>query len=147
MITYLHDGIEFDLTVTYRDCTNVEWEWAGTWSAAGEPLMRERVSDSDRQGTVSLPDLYHYHGPLIPLHPRPTASQYRAAIDPNYADTLASGYIESPAAFGARIAPPALVPTPAVTLPQAPGRILAPSPLEQTGFRRFLSTLTGGRNA
>ncbi|MFG3136047.1 phiSA1p31-related protein [Streptomyces sp. NPDC048211] len=143
MNTYVHEGVEFDLALTYADVTGVEWVWTGRESVDGEPLMRQQTDRVDCQTLIPLPTLYWNHGPLIPISPRPTHTERRIAVDvdPNYADTVAAGYVESPAAFAARIAAPApLVPT-------APGSVLAPSPLEQTGFRRFLSTLTGGRSA
>lgn len=149
MTTYIHEDDRFDIEVTFEldvplaDVLGVEWTWTGNW-ADGEPLMLAAGSTTP----VPLPTVYRDHGPLFPLHPGPTASQYRAAIDPDYLDTVASGHWETPADFGERIsAAPARVPTPAVAIPQAPGTVLAPSPLEQTGFRRFLNTLTGGRNA
>ncbi|MFI9618065.1 phiSA1p31-related protein [[Kitasatospora] papulosa] len=136
--TFLFEGIEFDLTISYADTIGVEWEWAGAWTAAGEPLMRTHGVTM----LVSLPDVYKQHGPLIPIHPRPSAAQYKAAIDvdPDYAATVAAGYVEAPAAFGERIA---ITPAPAV--PQLTAHHLPPSPLEQTGFRGFLKSLRGGQ--
>ncbi|MFD7861812.1 phiSA1p31-related protein [Streptomyces sp. NPDC059783] len=144
MSSYIHDGVVFDLSIAYRDCTNVEWEWSGNWSLTGEPMMRERGQDAVRRAEVSLPDLYHYHGPLIPMNGRPTDSQFRAAVDPDYADTLASGYVESPAEFGRRIAVPESVLPTVPTVPMVPGRVLAPRLMEQRGFRAFLRSLRGG---
>ncbi|MFD9222046.1 phiSA1p31-related protein [Streptomyces sp. NPDC060064] len=60
---YLHDDVDFDLTRTFVDVVGVEWRWSGQWSAAGEPLMR---AAGDTTG-VPLPDVYHDHGPLIPV--------------------------------------------------------------------------------
>ncbi|MFF1650190.1 phiSA1p31-related protein [Streptomyces sp. NPDC058240] len=138
MTPYLHDGVTFDLDVPLADVLGVEWIWTGGW-ADGEPLLACRSDRADCQTALPLPTVYRDHGPLIPLTPRPTADQYRAAVDPDYADTVRSGYVETPAAFGARIA--------AQTIPQAPGRVLAPSPLEQSGFRAFIKSLKGARNA
>ncbi|MFJ1696227.1 phiSA1p31-related protein [Streptomyces sp. NPDC088252] len=138
MTPYLHDGVTFDLDVPHADVLGVEWTWSGTW-ADSEPLLRCRSDRSDCQTELPLPTVYRDHGPLIPISPRPTAGQYRAAVDPDYADTVASGYVETPAAFGARLA--------AQTIPQAPGRVLASSPLEQTGFRAFIRSLKEARNA
>lgn len=79
MSTYLHDGIVFDLTVTHTDVTGVEWQWSGDYNTDGEPLMGapERGSVILQPALVSLPDLYRWHGPLIP-NPRPaTAALYR----------------------------------------------------------------------
>ncbi|MGW1102774.1 phiSA1p31-related protein [Streptomyces sp. NPDC002540] len=134
MTLYSHDGVTFDLDVPHADVLGVEWAWTGGW-AEGEPLM---VAPGHEM-PLPLPTVYRDHGPLIPLSPRPTAGQYRAAVDPDYADTVAAGYVESPAEFGARIA--------AQTIPQAPGRVLAPSPLEQTAFRAFIRSLKEARNA
>lgn len=79
MTPYLHDGIEFDLDRTYKDVTDVEWAWTGARNADGEPLMINvpRGGHDERLPTVSLPDLYHYHGPLIPMPQPTTASTYR----------------------------------------------------------------------
>jgi len=141
--TFTFDGVEFDLTIAYADTVGVEWEWAKAWTAAGEPLMRTH----DVTTLVSLPDVYKQHGPLIPIHRRPSAAQFKAAIDidPDYADTETSGYLEPREAFEARITP-APVPVPAVVLAVPAGSVFT-SPLEQRGFRRFLSTLKGARNA
>ncbi|WP_069751666.1 phiSA1p31-related protein [Streptomyces sp. EN16] len=131
MTTYLHDGVAFDLTRSFVDVAGVEWEWHGQWTPAGEPLL---VSPGLPESPVPLPDVYRDHGPLIPLSLRPSAAQYRAAVDPDYANTVAAGYVESPATFGARITP-----APALT-----AHHLNPSPMEQSGFRRFLNSIAGG---
>ncbi|MEU2674787.1 phiSA1p31-related protein [Streptomyces sp. NPDC007164] len=133
MTPYSHDGVTFDLDVPHADVVGVEWTWSGAW-ADGEPLM---VAPGHHM-PLPLPTVYRDHGPLMPIS-RPTVGQYRAAVDPDYADTVAAGYVETPAAFGARLA--------AQAIPQAPGRVLAPSPLEQTGFRAFIRSLKGARNA
>lgn len=83
MTPYLHDGIEFDLDRTYKDVTDVEWAWTGARNTAGEPLMISlpRGDHGNRfEPTVSLPDLYHYHGPLIPMPQPTTASTYRHVL-------------------------------------------------------------------
>ncbi|MGW1154543.1 phiSA1p31-related protein [Streptomyces rubiginosohelvolus] len=136
MTTYLHDGIEFDLTRSFVDVVGVEWEWRGQWNEAGEPLL---VSPGLPESPVPLPDVYRDHGPLIPISPRPTAAQCLAAVDVNYAATVAAGYVETPAAFGARITPAA------ATAPALTAHHLNPSPMEQTGFRGFLNTIKGAR--
>ncbi|WP_406144924.1 phiSA1p31-related protein [Streptomyces anulatus] len=134
MTTYLYDGVEFDLTRSFVDVIGVEWEWRGQWNEAGEPLL---VSPGLPDSPVPLPDVYRDHGPLIPVSPRPSAAQYRAAVDVDYAKTVAAGYVESPTEFAARITP--VTPTPALT-----AHHLNPSPMEQTGFRRFLNSIAGG---
>ncbi|MHC3450848.1 phiSA1p31-related protein [Streptomyces prasinus] len=78
MTSYLHDGTVFDLTVTYADVTGVEWRWAGTYNEAGEPLMGAAPHGS---ALVSLPDVYAYHGPLIPTPRRATAALYRQVLE------------------------------------------------------------------
>jgi len=142
--TFTHDDVDFDLSVTYTDVIGVEWSWTGGWSEAGEPLMRTPGVTVP----VPLPDVYRDHGPLIPVHPRPSAAQFKAAVDvdPDYAATVAAGYDEPREAFEARITP-APVPVPAVSVVAVPAGSVFTSPLEQRGFRRFLSTLKGARNA
>ncbi|MFB6776558.1 phiSA1p31-related protein [Streptomyces sp. NPDC056352] len=143
MTTYLHDGVVFDLTVPHMDVTGIEWEWTGDRDEHGAPLLVALGS----KHPVPLPDVYHDHGPLIPIRPRslPTAAQFRAAVDvdPNYAASVASGLYETAPQFRERIAAqPAPVPT-------AAGHIVAaPSPLQQSSFRAFISSLNRGtRNA
>ncbi|GGV36602.1 hypothetical protein GCM10010293_39950 [Streptomyces griseoflavus] len=62
--------------------TGVEWQWSGGYNAAGEPLMGapERGSVLLRDALVSLPDLYRWHGPLIPTPRRATAALYRHVL-------------------------------------------------------------------
>lgn len=69
MAIYTHDGIEFDLSLTWLDVVGVEWRWTGGFNAAGEPLM----TSGGGLPAVSLPDVYHDHGPLIPM-PTPRVS-------------------------------------------------------------------------
>ena len=116
MNIFIHDGVAFDLDRAHQDVFGTTWAWTGTWSAAHEPLM---IADSSQPGCRApqpLPDVYRDFGPLITLPGHPTFAQRRAAIDvdPNYADTVAAGYVETPAEFGARIAKPAVI-TPANT--------------------------------
>ncbi|MEW1630769.1 phiSA1p31-related protein [Streptomyces sp. NPDC089173] len=138
--TFVHEGIEFDLTLTYADCTGVEWAWTGE-QADGVPLMAQRQAPAGCGTPWTLTDLYWELGPLIAIHDRPSNANFRAAIDPDYADTVAAGYVEEPAEFGARITA-APVPSPAV--PQLTAHHLNPSPMEQTGFRRFIRSLQKG---
>ncbi|MFD6656842.1 phiSA1p31-related protein [Streptomyces parvus] len=136
MSTFEHDGVVFDLTIPYADVFGGEWKWAGEWSGS-EPLMEPHSVHADCQTPLAFTVLYKLHGPLIPISPRPSAAQYRAAVDVDYAATVAAGYVETPAEFGARITP-----APALT-----AHHLNPSPMEQTGFRRFLNTLAGRTSA
>lgn len=83
MTPYLHDGIVFDLDRTYADVTGVEWAWSGARNTDGEPLMisiPRGDHDNRFEPTVSLPDLYRYHGPLIPMPQSTTASLYRHVL-------------------------------------------------------------------
>ena len=81
-MTFTHDGTTFDLTVTYLDVTGIEWEWTGDHNAAGEPLMGATRRDSPLLDAllVSLPDLYLWHGPLIPTPRKSTAAMYKDAL-------------------------------------------------------------------
>ncbi|MEV5619463.1 phiSA1p31-related protein [Streptomyces bacillaris] len=135
--TFVHEGIEFDLTLTYADTTGVEWNWTGE-QADGVPLMAQKEAPPGCDTPWKFTDLYWELGPLIAISSRPTVAQYRAAVDPDYAATAAAGYIETPAAFGARITP-AVTPPPVLT-----AHHLNPSPMEQSGFRRFLNSIAGG---
>ncbi|MFD3999924.1 phiSA1p31-related protein [Streptomyces rubiginosohelvolus] len=135
--TFTFEGIEFDLEIAYRDVTGVEWQWSGERTPEGLPLMWECSHKSLSRSTITFPDLYWEHGPLIPVREL-SGEDFRAAIDPNYAATVAAGYVESSAAFGVRITP-ATAPAPALT-----AHHLNPSPMEQTGFRRFLNSIAGG---
>ena len=81
-MTFTHDDIVFDLTVPYADVLGVEWQWSGELNAAGEPLMGSMTPDSTmpRGPLVSLPDLYLWHGPLIPTPRKTTAAMYRNVL-------------------------------------------------------------------
>ncbi|MYR36299.1 hypothetical protein GTX14_04420 [Streptomyces sp. SID4944] len=138
--TFVHEGIEFDLTLTYADCTGVEWVWTGE-QVDGVPLMAQKRAPHGCRAPWKLTDLYWELGPLIAIHDRPSNTDFRKAIDPNYEDTVAAGYVEAPAAFGARIA---TTPVPSPAVPQLTANHLPPSPLEQTGFRRFIRSLQKG---
>ncbi|MFI7890956.1 phiSA1p31-related protein [Streptomyces sp. CACIS-1.16CA] len=137
MTTFEHDGVVFDLTIPYADVFGGEWAWAGEWSGR-EPLMQPHSVHADCQTPLAFTVLYKLHGPLIPISPRPTAAQYRAAVDVDYAATVAAGYVETPAAFGAGITP--VLPAAA---PQLTAHHLPSSPMEQSGFRRFLNSISG----
>ena len=82
MTTYVHDDVVFDLDVTHTDVTGIEWQWSGDWNEAGEPLMGAPARGSHRleMPLYSLPDLYAWHGPLIPTPRRATASLYRRVL-------------------------------------------------------------------
>ncbi|WP_145503206.1 phiSA1p31-related protein [Streptomyces sp. CFMR 7] len=127
--TFVHEGIEFDLTLTYADCTGVEWVWTGE-QVDGVPLMAQRQASHGCRAPWKLTDLYWELGPLIAIHDRPSNADFRKAIDPDYAATVAAGYVEAHIAA-------AVAPTPTA-------RHLPPSPLKQTGFRGFLNSIAGG---
>ncbi|MFE7485552.1 phiSA1p31-related protein [Streptomyces sp. NPDC057552] len=127
--TFVHEGVVFDLTIPYADVTGGEWMWTGGW-AQGEPLMRHRSDRGDCQTPLRFTVVYWDLGPLIPISPRPTPAQYRAAIDPNYAATVAAGYVEDHIV--------------AAVAPVLTAHHLPPSPLEQSGFRRFIRSLQKG---
>lgn len=82
MTAYFYDGNTFDLDVPHADVFGTHWTWTGEYNTAGEPLMqsvaRERSAATrfelrERgaydQAPIPLPDVYHDHGPLIPMHP------------------------------------------------------------------------------
>ncbi|MGW9299666.1 phiSA1p31-related protein [Streptomyces cyaneofuscatus] len=138
---FVLEGIEFDLTLTYADITGVEWVWTGE-QVDGVPLMAQKRAPGGCEAPWKLTDLYWELGPIIAIHDRPSPVDFRAAIDPDYADTVAAGYVEAPAAFAARIT---AAPVPTSAVPQLTAHHLPPSPLEQTGFRRFLNTIKGAR--
>ncbi|MER5843262.1 phiSA1p31-related protein [Streptomyces prasinus] len=82
MKTYLHDGTTFDLGITYVDVTGVEWQWSGEYNEAGEPLMGSRDEYARLAPPLcSLPDVYAYHGPLIPTPRKATAALYRQVLE------------------------------------------------------------------
>lgn len=136
--TYKFEGVVFDLTIPYADVTGNEWMWTGDWSADREPLMRQRSDKNDCRTPLPFPDLYKAHGPLIPISPRPSREQYRAAVDQDYANTVAAGYVETPAEFGRRIAATPK-PAPVVSLPAVPA--IAVAPVRSARFQAFLRTL------
>ncbi|MEW2069010.1 phiSA1p31-related protein [Streptomyces sp. NPDC007346] len=127
--TFVHEGIEFDLTLTYADCTGVEWAWTGEWSD-GVPLMGQKQAPGGCETPWTLTDLYWELGPLIAIHDQLSPSDFRKAIDPDYAATFAAGYIEPHIA--------------AAVAPALTAHHLPPSPLEQSGFRGFLRSLHRG---
>jgi hypothetical protein len=80
--TYTHDGIAFDLDFTYTDVTGIEWQWTGAYTEDGEPLMGSVPNGCCKpEGpVVSLPDVYAWHGPLIPTPRKATAALYRRVL-------------------------------------------------------------------
>ena len=94
MTAYLHDGIAFDLDGDFADVTGVVWSWTGDWSPAAEPMLR---TDAPVMA-LPLPDVHHYHGPLIPIG-RKRATTVGAA----FAATRDAGYVETDDEFAARI--------------------------------------------
>ncbi|MGC5534302.1 phiSA1p31-related protein [Streptomyces sp. SR-10] len=123
---FVFEGINFDLEIAYRDVTGVEWQWSGERTPEGLPLMWECSHKSMPHSTITFPDLYWEHGPLIPVRGL-SGADLRAAIDPDYAATVAAGYVE------AHIV--------AAVAPVLTAHHLPPSPLEQSGFRRFIRSL------
>ncbi|MER7734155.1 phiSA1p31-related protein [Streptomyces erythrochromogenes] len=95
MTLYLHDGVEFDLDGEFVSVTGVVWSWTGEWSPAGEPMLGSDVPEGP---DLPLPDVYHYHGPLLPRRRKTTARPSAA-----FAETVAAGYVEDVEAFAARI--------------------------------------------
>lgn len=89
--TYIHDDVEFDLDNGFVDVLGIEWKWTGGYSDASEPLL---VCGLD--GTpFPLPDVYHDHGPLIPLPKRPTRALARQVVAEDYTASVAAGLTES----------------------------------------------------
>lgn len=86
MTAYIHDGVEFDLTRTFVDVVGVEWRWSGNYTPAGEPLL---IGAGNTLG-LPLPDVYHDHGPLIPM---PARQSKRQSLD--FARSLQDGHLES----------------------------------------------------
>lgn len=147
--TFVHDGTEFDLEIAYRDVTGVEWQWSGERTPEGVPLMWECSHKSGSTSTISLPDLYQKHGPLIPIRAGVTGAEARAAIDidPDFEASLRAGFVEALDAYEQRIAllaPPLMPPPPMPPIPTAAGHTLTVSPLEQPMFRAFLKSPTRG---
>ncbi|WP_432077754.1 phiSA1p31-related protein [Streptomyces sp. YPW6] len=126
--TFEHDGVVFDLTIPYADVLGGEWEWTGGW-ADGEPLMAHRSDRTDCLAPLPFTELYASLGPLIPIS-RPTPAQYRAAVDPDYAATVAAGYVEDHIV--------------AAVAPQLTPHHLPPAPVHY-GWRAFLGTIKGER--
>jgi hypothetical protein len=99
MTTFLHDGTLFDLDRTFVDVIGCEWKWTGQNNDAGEPLMR--AGDV----LLSLPDVYHDHGPLIAVAVAPTGSAIRRAFSAAFTASSAAGYVEAdPDKWAARLA-------------------------------------------
>jgi hypothetical protein len=83
---YLHDGVAFDLDGDFADVTGVVWSWTKEWSPAKEPML-----ESDGPGQdLPLPDVYHHHGPLIPIRRKTPARP----ISPGFKATQDAGYVE-----------------------------------------------------
>lgn len=100
MTTYLHDGTEFDLDAGFIDVIGVEWRWTGGYSDAGEPLLL-----GDNHPTpLPLPDVYHDHGPLIPLPKRPSRKLVKEAISADYMASIQDGHTESYEQYALRTA-------------------------------------------
>ncbi|MFF8100088.1 phiSA1p31-related protein [Streptomyces sp. NPDC016640] len=82
MNTYTHDGTTFDLDVPHLDVTGTEWQFIGQYNDAGEPLMGSvpHGCSMPEGPVVSLPDVYAWHGPLIPTPRKATAALYRRVL-------------------------------------------------------------------
>lgn len=94
MTRFVHDGVEFDLDYEFVDVTGVVWSWTGDWTADGEPILGSDASGPD----LPLPDVYLYHGPLLPRRRKGTVTPSEA-----FAATVKAGYVEDVDAFGVRI--------------------------------------------
>lgn len=142
--TFTFEDVEFDLNLAYRDVTGVEWQWSGERTADGVPLMWECSSKSGSTSTITFPDLYWKHGPLIPVRVGLGYADMRAAIDidPNFEDSLRAGFVEGLDGYEQRVA--ALASAPVAAIPAAVGHALVVSPLEQPRFRGFLKSLKRG---
>lgn len=86
MTAYLHDGVEFDLDKDFADVTGVVWSWTGDWAPAKEPVLTSDGPGPD----LPLPDVYLYHGPLIPIRRK---TQPRR-VSPGFAASEYAGYVE-----------------------------------------------------
>lgn len=84
MTAYIHDGVAFDLDLRYVDVIGIEWHWTGRYNEGGEPIL------SAAGGEASLPEVYHDHGPLIPMPARQSKAQ---SLD--FARSLQDGHVES----------------------------------------------------
>ncbi|TXS14019.1 hypothetical protein EAO70_20775 [Streptomyces sp. adm13(2018)] len=100
MTTYLHDGTEFDLTGGFVDVIGVEWTWTGRYTDTGEPLL----FGGGHPLPVPLPDVYHDHGPLIPLPKRPTSQLARAVMTADFTASIRDGHTESYEEYALRTA-------------------------------------------
>ncbi|MER7696205.1 phiSA1p31-related protein [Streptomyces sp. NPDC096095] len=73
LTVWLLDGVEIDLTRTQLDVDGGRWDWTGTTTETGEPLMR--CGDT---APLPLSEVYATYGPLIPA-PRPVTHADRLA--------------------------------------------------------------------
>ncbi|MGW0545267.1 phiSA1p31-related protein [Streptomyces griseoincarnatus] len=65
LTTWRLDGVEIDLTRTQIDVLGGRWDFTGTTTEAGEPLMQ-----CGGDTPMPLSEVYDTYGPLIPA-PRP----------------------------------------------------------------------------
>ena len=80
MNSFLYAGHHWDLSITYLDCTGVEWHHTGIRSDRGFPLMQSTVRDLPgqrpcgryEQAPVPLDEVHEWHGPLVPMAPSPS---------------------------------------------------------------------------
>jgi hypothetical protein len=104
MSVFAFDGITFDMTRSYADVLGVVWHWVGDRNTAGEPLMTAAGG-----GTLSLPDLYLNHGPLIPLpSPLPNGA-FATALRPlvgrtDFEASVEDGFVEGVDEWFTRVA-------------------------------------------
>lgn len=95
---FKHEGVEFNLDdYEWVDVLGVVWSWTGQWTSAGEPLM----SGGEHPLNLTLPDVYHHHGPLIPRQKREAVVKRPPCAA--FLESLRAGYVENDEAFAARI--------------------------------------------
>ncbi|MFD6113656.1 phiSA1p31-related protein [Streptomyces yangpuensis] len=85
MNLYVHDEVVFDLDCEFVDVTGVVWSWTGGQTEGGEPILASDASGPD----LPLPDVYLYHGPLLPRRRKTSRTPSEA-----FAATVAAGYVE-----------------------------------------------------
>ncbi|MEV5678553.1 phiSA1p31-related protein [Streptomyces sp. NPDC052179] len=84
MTVWLLDGVEIDLTRTQIDVDGGRWDWTGTSTETGEPLMR-----CGDDAPLPLSEVYATYGPLIPAPAPITHADRYAAYAACPAETTA----------------------------------------------------------